>query len=261
MNRNIFIIIFIIIVIVVIYKNDNNYQKEEDYSYRNDHIRFMTKEEVCNFFRNDPDNYFKRFNKLNLNAYGYDNINDYIEDSCHSASDFTNREKRYIIKECKRVDDFLNKFNKIDHFPSKKVAGIKWILAKTNDKIYEKGYPHTRTGIIFLPNDMLSDKNLAQVLVHEKTHVFSRLFPEDMSLWNENNGYILYRKLKDYSMARNNPDVDGFVYLDKNNKETLAQYTTVNPKTIEEAVYPYYNDYKSEHPNEVLAYKVDSYLS
>lgn len=260
MKINIFITIIIFIIIVVIYINYDNYQIEEDY-HSNNHIQFMTKEDVCHFFRSDPDNYFHSFNTLNLNAYGYNNINDYIESSCKSASDFTNSEKKYIISQCEKGDNFLQTFNKIDKFPSKKVAGIKWIFAKTNDRVYEKGYPHTREGIIFLPTDILQEKNLAQVLVHEKIHVFSRLFPKDMAIWNEKNGYILHRKLKDYPMARNNPDVDGFVYLDKNKKETLAQYTTMNPKTIEEAVYPYLNDYKTEHPNEVLAYQVDSYLS
>lgn len=247
---------FILIIFIMIYlatRDSNEY-------FDNDHVHFLTKQELIQFFKDDPDHYFHSFNQVNLTAYGYKNINDYVNAAINDAADFTEEEKKYITKECKKADDFLMKFDKIPYFPSQKVAKINWKIAKTNNNIYEKGYPHTRMDIIFMPRDLLMDRHLAQTLCHEKIHVFSRLFPEDMKRWNDKNGYILYRKLTDFPLARNNPDVDGLVYLDKNKKPTLAQYTTTKPRNIEEAVYPYGDNYKTEHPNEVLAYKVDAYL-
>lgn len=248
--------LFVVIVLMIILFYSF---KDKDEPLDSD-IKFMSRDELVNFFKTDPDDYFHTLTPINIRAYGYKTVDEYIKASCDDASDFTDDEKKYISSECKKGDDFLRNFNKIPYFPSSKVADIKWVLAKTNNNVYEKGYPHTRLNIIFLPKDILKSKKLAQTLVHEKVHVYSRLFPEDMSKWNEKNGYILYRKLKEYPLARSNPDVDGLVYLDKNKRETLAQYTTRHPTSIEQAKYPYGDDYKTEHPNEVLAYQVDGYM-
>jgi len=249
-------LLFLIISILMIEKYDVEYFKH----FIGEHIHFMSKNELIDFFRSDPDGYFKSFNQINLRAYGYDNINEYINASIKDADDFNEEEKKYLIKEMKRADEFLKTFNKIKHFPAKKVADIPWKLAKTRKNVYEKGYPHTRLDVIFMPADILMDKDVIRTLVHEKVHIFSRLYPDDMQKWNEHNGYKRFNKLTNYPLARNNPDVDGIVYLDKNGKETLAQYRNRYPMSIEEAFYPYGQDYTREHPNEVLAYKVDAYI-
>ena len=225
----------------------------------NSPIHFMSKDELQQFFKDDPDGYAHSYNRINLHAYGYDSVEEMIDDSIQVADDFTQQEKQMLIKECNKVDQFLSTFDKIPFFPAKKVGEIPWVLAKTVNKRYEKGYPHTRMNIIFLPEEVLTLKMLPQILIHEKVHVFSRLYPQDMKQWNDQNGYISYRRLIDYPMARNNPDIDGIVYLDKYQRETLSQYKDPYPKSMEEATYPG-NEFKNEHPNEALAYLVDSYL-
>ena len=250
------IIIFLLIVIIVILVTETNEIK----CYNVNHIHFMSKTELQNFFKKDPDGYFKSFNEINLKAYGYKTIKDYVDAAIKDADDFSEKEKEYLTKEMKRADEFLKTFDKIPYFPGKKVADIPWKLAKTKHNVYEKGYPHTRLDIIFMPGDILMDKDIIRTLVHEKVHVFSRLYPRDMQRWNDHNGYKKFNILKNYPLARNNPDVDGIVYVDKYGKETLAQYRTKNPKNIEDSMYPYGQDYKTEHPNEVLAYKVDAYI-
>jgi len=250
------IIIFLLFLVIGILATE-----QYDFEYfRFEHIHFMSKKELQNFFKNDPDHYFKSFNDINLKAYGYKTIQDYVNASVQDADNFTEKEKEYLTKEMKRADDFLNTFDKIPYFPAKKVADIPWKLAKTKHNVYEKGYPHTRLDIIFMPGDILMDRDIIRTLVHEKVHVFSRLYPDDMQKWNDHNGFKKFNLLKNYPLARNNPDVDGIVYMDKNGKETLAQYRTKYPLSIEEAYYPYGQDYTKEHPNEVLAYKVDAYI-
>jgi len=250
------IIIFLILVFISILVTE---QYNFEY-FRMEHIHFMSKKELQDFFRNDPDNYFKSFNEINLRAYGYLTIKDYVNASVNDADDFTSKEKEYLTKEMNRADEFLKTFDKIPYFPGKLVADIPWKLAKTKHNVYEKGYPHTRLDVIFMPGDILMDKDVIRTLVHEKVHVFSRLYPKEMDKWSKHNGYKKIDKLINYPLARNNPDVDGIVYLDKNGKETLAQYRTKYPLSIEEAFYPYGEDYTREHPNETLAYKVDAYI-
>jgi hypothetical protein len=250
------IIIFLLFVIVGILVSE---QYNFEY-FRFEHIHFMSKKELQDFFRNDPDGYFKSFNEINLKAYGYKTIQAYVDAAIKDADDFSEKEKEYLTKEMKRADEFLKTFDKIPYFPAKKVADIPWKLAKTKHNVYEKGYPHTRLDIIFMPGDILMDRDIIRTLVHEKVHVFSRLYPDDMQKWNDHNGFKKFNLLKNYPLARNNPDVDGIVYMDKNGKETLAQYRTKYPLSIEEAYYPYGQDYTKEHPNEVLAYKVDAYI-
>jgi hypothetical protein len=94
-------------------------------------------------------------------------------------------------------------------------------------------------------------------MIHEKIHVFERLYPEEIEEWMRVNGYIKHSHLKDYPMARSNPDVNGVVYKSKEGCLTLAQFKNKNPSGIDDAVYPCGRDWKHEHPYETLAYTID----
>lgn len=260
-----FIAIASVITLRVLY---NYYSKKYEPS-----ILFLSRDDVIQFFKKDPDHYFNSFNDINLRGFGYDDKQTMIDDACRSARSFTKHEQLYITKKCKEADAFLEQFQDIPYFPSKKVANIKWIFAKTFGKLYEKGFPHTRMNIIFLTNHFTFHKDLTQLLVHEKVHLFSRLYPKDMKYWMDKTGYILYRKMSEYPLAKLNPDVDGMVYLDKNGNEIVLQYNSPFPASFDDVTFPNtqsncllssrkYNleCVANEHPNETLAYKVDSYV-
>jgi hypothetical protein len=261
---NLLSIIFILIILYLLYDNREFFSNctigrllNSNESYIDDSkITFMSKGDLQSFFTSDPDGYFRSFNSVNLHAFGHTTVDDLVKTSVSVADDFSDTEKITIIKACRDVDRYLLSFKKIQDFPSQKVAEIPWVFAKTKGSVYEKGYPHTRLNIIFLSDRVIQLKSLPQILIHEKVHIFSRLYPNDMRRWIHNNGYIAYRKLEDYPLARKNPDLDGVVYLDKNNKETLAVYPNSQPASMEEAIYKG-GDYKSEHPNEALAYEID----
>jgi len=89
------IIIFLLFVIVGILVSE---QYNFEY-FRFEHIHFMSKKELQNFFRNDPDGYFKSFNEINLKAYGYKTIQAYVDAAIKDADDFTEQEKEYLTKE------------------------------------------------------------------------------------------------------------------------------------------------------------------
>jgi len=229
-------------------------------------ITFLSREDVIQFFRKDPDHYFDSFNDINLRGFGYDDKQTMIDDACRSARSFSQKEQDYITKKCIEADQFLTQFNDVPYFPSKKVAKIKWNFAKTFGRLYEKGFPHTRLSIIFLTDRFVFHKDLVQLLVHEKIHLFSRLYPVDMRRWMDKNGYTLYKKISDYPLAKLNPDNDGMVYLDKNEKELVLQFNSPFPLSFDDINCSISGTSEvdcssKEHPNEVLAYKIDSYVA
>ena len=223
---------------------------------------FMSKEETIDFFKSDKDNYIKDMSDLDIKALKSSSKVDYLNKSVSDADSFTNEEKRILIRACGEADDFFRKFNKIPNINFKKIADIKWVLSKTEGKWYEGSFPHTRINMIFITPDVINHYEVTRIMVHEKMHVFERLYPDEMKVWREAEGYKPYKKFSEYPMRRSNPDLDGMVYLDKKGNETLVQFTTMNPTSIDDKVtYPGNKDWKVEHPNETLAYRVDYYYA
>jgi hypothetical protein len=118
---------------------------------------------------------------------------------------------------------------------------------------------HAKFGenIIFITTDVIHHMEVARIMIHEKMHVFERLYPEEIEEWLKVAGYKKDSLLKDYPMARSNPDVNGIVYVNKDGCKTLAEFKNKNPSGIDDATYPCGRDWKHEHPYEHLAYIVD----
>ena len=235
-------------------------------------VSFLDRYSLQQFFRDDPDRYFNKLTQVNLIARGYDSVNSLIHDAVQSADDFSVKEQQHLREKCKLADKFLQQFNGMPYFPSKKVASMKWTFAKCVGILYEKGLPHTRQNIIFLYKHLIYDPDIVGMLIHEKVHVFYRVFPKDMKLWLHKNGYTIYKTLQDYPLARHNPDIDNIVYKDKKNNPILVEFTSKNPKSFDDVVYsvsksnclnkrgePIIKCVINEHPNETIAYTVSSF--
>ena len=170
-------------------------------------------------------------------------------------------EKQKLEIACTEADDFFRNQLNIPHVDNITLANMPWILAKTKGEVYEEGYPHTRMNVIFITDNVVdsSMKNLVRVLIHEKVHVYERLYPQLMNKWLKYHGYKPHKRLKDYKLGRSNPDLDGWVYTDKNGKENVAIFKNENPKGIDDATYAYdrKDGYMAEAPNETLAYYID----
>ena len=242
------------------------------YYQQNPLVTFIDRPSLQQFFKDDPDLYFHNHNRINLTARGYDSVDTLIQDAVQSADDFSIKEQRHLLEKCKLADEFLQQFDSIPYFPSKKVASIKWVLAKCIGRLYEKGRPHTRLSIIFLYDHDIFSYDIVRILVHEKVHLFSRLFPHDMKLWLDKNGYTIYKTLQDYPLARHNPDIDNIIYKDKKNNSIVVEFTSKNPKSFDDVVYPISKSnclnkrgepiikcVINEHPNETIAYTVSSF--
>ena len=222
-------------------------------------VYFMNKDEVINFFKNDPDDYTKNLSNLDIIALKSSSKDDYKNKSISDVMDFTFRDKKILKDACRDADNFLSTFDGkgIPNINFKKIAQMKWKLAKTNGKWYEAGYPHTRQDIIFITPDVINHKEVVRIMIHEKIHVFERLFPNEILGWMKSEGYTPYKQFKEYPMGRSNPDLNGIVYKDKYGNETIALFKNNNPKGIDDSYYPGGKDWKFEHPYETLAYKVD----
>jgi hypothetical protein len=252
---NILIIIFIVLLIFWALK------KNEYFTDMNYKIKFFNKDDTITFFINDVDDYLKNLNSYDIKALDSSSHNDYLQKSIKDAKNFTEAEKQKLISACKEADNFFRTKLNIKHVDNNILANMPWTLAKTSGKYYEEGYPHTRNDIIFITDDVIKSplKYLIRVLIHEKVHVYSRLYPDLMQEWNTYHGFKRYKPLKNYKYVRSNPDLDNWIYTDKFGKELLASFKNENPTGIDDATYSYNNHdgYMAEAPNEILAYYID----
>lgn len=242
------LLIFVLIILWCLNKREK-YVFDEPY--------FMSREETVKYFLEDRDRYVVDLSDLDLIALKSTSKQDYINKIVSDARDFTSSEKKLLIKACADADKFLYNYTKIPQINAKKIANMEWVLSKTNGEWYEAGYPHTRENIIFITDDVIRHPDLTRIMIHEKIHVFERLYPEEIEEWMRVKGYTVHSKLKDYPLARSNPDVNGIVYKSKEGCLTLAQFKNKNPSGIDDANYPCGRDWKHEHPYETLAYTID----
>ncbi len=242
------LLIIILVFLWCLYKPEK-YQFDEPY--------FMSREETAKYFMEDRDRYVADLSDLDIIALKSTSKQDYINKIVSDARDFTSSEKKVLIKACADADKFLYNYTKIPQINAKKIANMEWVISKTNGEWYEAGYPHTRENIIFITDDVIRHPDLTRIMIHEKVHVFERLYPEEIEEWMKVNGYTVHSKLKDYPLARSNPDVNGIVYKSKEGCLTLAQFKNKNPSGIDDAFYPCGRDWKHEHPYETLAYTID----
>jgi len=230
-------------------------------AYNRRYYHFFTKEQTKNFFAQDKDNYIQDLTDLDIKAQRSKSKQDYQQKIILSADDFTQDEKKKLERAMQQADRALETIE-LTGFDGKKASKLPWIVALTRGKVYEDGLPHTRENVIFLSDKIFdsTEKQLARIMMHEKIHVYERLFPNDMQKWLKQNGYTRYKKWKTFKRARSNPDIDDWVYLSPDKKPMLVEYTSTTPNTIHEVRYPDGHDYTTEHPNEVLAYQLETYL-
>jgi hypothetical protein len=225
------------------------------------HVIFLSKQETIDFFTQDVDGYLEQLSLPDLIAQKANSHETFLSLICNAADDFSLSEKEMCIHACSLADDWIqNKMSTYTGINNKKLANLPWKLSLTRGKANEEGLPHTRKDIIFLSDDVLnlSKKELVRTLIHEKVHVYERLYPQDIELWMKTNGYKRHKRLSEYKLARSNPDVDGWTYINPSGKETIVFYRNENPKGIDDVIYPGPQHPNTEHPYETLAYLIDN---
>jgi len=227
----IFVIIILTLIIIIFKPSLENF---------NENVVFLSKEETKEFIKNDQDKYINNLSIYDLRARNVKTNDEYLNKAINSCLDFNQNQKEKLkicVKEA--IKYFNNNFN--------------WTFALVNDN-YEGGFPHTRSSIIFLSPIIINYSNieLIKTLIHESIHIYQRFNKTEIQKYLDNNGFIISRKRNKNSLERSNPDLDDFIYKDKNNNELVAYYKSEYPKGINDITI---NSLLDEHPFEKMAYE------
>jgi hypothetical protein len=249
------IIILIIILLLLILLKNNSFEKIEQ-SFGN----YMKKDELYSYLMKDEDNYYKNFSNIDLKARNINNLAEYykkIEDACVDIDNNT----ALILNKCiKKANDKLRKY-KCTGFDGNKCANIDWKIGLVKNNSYEEGYPHTRFNVIIIPQYLINNQNqLTSTLIHEKIHVYQKMYPEDIEQYLKSNGFTKYKLRSTFNNiinTRSNPDMDEWIYKNNNNEIMMAEYYD-NPKSIMDVNIKPNNSSKYEHPFEYMAYDITS---
>jgi hypothetical protein len=203
-------------------------------------IIFKSKEDIQLFIINDKDEYIKNMTIYDLRARKVKTREEYINIIVTNVLDFNefqmNKLKRCSIK----ASEYFNN-------------GKEWKFALISSA-YEEGFPHTREDIIFLSPSILNldDNMLIKTLIHESIHIYQRYNKREIDEYMIKNGFEKIRKKNKGELIRSNPDLDEFIYKDKNGIEMKALYNSENPNGIGDIKI----SHNMEHPYEYMAYEI-----
>ena len=240
MRKYIIIFIFIFIFIFIVNNLNNNECFEN-------HIIFLTSKQLELILIENSDNYYNTFNNNDMKVRQINSILEYHEKIKNSVTD-NNDDK--IITLINKIDHAFESIN-YPYLDGKKFNKIPWKIGFVKGTEYENGFPHTRNDIIILPIEYPISAN---VLIHEKIHVYQKLYPDDIKKYLDENNFIKY-KLSDY-LGRANPDIDKYLY--KKDMDIYYSRYNDNPNSITDVTYYPINDSTLEHPYEMMAYNLSN---
>lgn len=222
-------------------------------------IHFIDKNELINILQQDSDNYYKSFFKDDLNARKISSIEEYHNYINKSITNFTLEEKEKLLKCIKIANEKIYNI-KLDWFDGLKANKIDWKIGCMNGTLYENGLPHTRNDIILISKDYLknNDLRIIKTLIHEKVHIYQKKYSDDAEKFIKLNNYTIIKEKDKNDNIRANPDLNNFIYRDKNNHINKAIYNN-NPKNIEDIIYYPINNQSYEHPYEKMAIDIENY--
>ena len=226
--------------------------------YKPTQIYFLTHDQTQHFLLHDSDGYGASLNKVNLHAAGVINYRDLIDKWSTAASEWKPFEIQKL-KDAAQIADFHINTQLKDPFKSQ-MNHIEWQFAKTMHPYFCDGLPLTRSDIIFLTDKVVAQsslKRLAKILIHEKSHIWSRKFPGEMQGWVERKGYKKLQRVSDDGLQRSNPDIDEWIYLHPKGNVAGVRYNSATPKDLFDVQF---YDQKEDHPYEIFAQAVEKII-
>lgn len=204
--------------------------------------------------------YFQRMTEADILARNARSKENYMYTYINAYDEFTPQEHEMLSRSIFQVDNKLKQYRRINT--------INWRFAKVMD-IVENGYPHTLEDVIILSSKFFTkyEKDMLKTLLHEKLHVYQRIFPDATQKLLQMWGFSRCNVPEEIKhKARNNPDIEG-TYCYKQ-YATMQMYITQRPLSLAESmsktfdiatgdvaqndIFPDYI-HQSEHPYEVMA--------
>lgn len=270
-----FMMVFIIYYIYDVHKtNTSETFIEHSLKHTSPEISFPSKTEFDSLVRSTS--YFSDLSQADLYARHVSTRDEYIQQYISSYIDISEDVKTDMILLIQKCNDILKKF-------SQRMYSIPWNIVLISNHI-ENGYPHTHGNVIVISPRLLksnNDINIINTLIHEKVHIFQRLYPELCNTIITKMGFYKFMKKVDVDVfsrqirytiyPRSNPDLDEYVYSYAG-KIIIQSYLKDKPMSIADShvlviseedgsllstselssIIPYYVQ-QIEHPYEIMA--------
>lgn len=218
------------------------------YNYhQNIFIKIYDSLELSKILKVDNYNYFTNMSDLNLEIRQIKNKQEYLNNIQYHFYDLSILEKFILKRAIYKAQNILNKI-KYPGFYSYKIKNIPWLIGCSKNKKYEFGFPHTRKNIIILNINNIYDRNLYKTLIHERIHIYQKLFPNDIQQFLNHFNFKKISKLT--KNDRVNPDTDDYLYQRNN----IIYQCKINDKN--NTIKCTNKDPKYEHPYEFMAYDI-----
>ena len=199
---------------------------------------FITQSEFVDVVKGTA--YFRTMSKADLIArHGIDSNTQepsadvYFATYVSSYQPFSNDQKYKLIQAIQKANTLLAPFPVLDK--------VKWKFAKIKNGM-EMSYPHTLKDIIIMTDDFINRplEEFTKTLIHEKFHVYQRQFANSVTDLVSRLDFVPLTSpqvlMIDYvlrALMRNNPDLDGAIYMYKPTQKVIAQiYNTSEPTNL-----------------------------
>jgi len=223
--------------------------------------RFLSTSELYDLLSRNSDGYYNGFNANDLRVRGVKNAKEYTEKIRSSCSEFTPEEKKRLLSSVKEVREKLEgyRISKIEGMDVAKLSRIPLIFGCTVGKDYEGALPHTRYPAIIINRRefSMSQDVLNRLVLHELTHLYQKIYPEDVRRYLREKGVQVVGKRRLEDNIRSNPDLDGLIYKNMVTGETYEFTYKDSPSSIGD-VSTRGQGGVGEHPFEEIAYKTES---
>ncbi len=256
--NNINKLIFVLIIVYLIVYLLNKFLGTQEHFSSN--IYFLNKDEVKKLLLSNEDGYYDEFGKEDWIARGANDVNDYLKKIEKCCSEYSDSEIKRIKNAIKNVDLFFKNNCNIYWLDTEKLNSIPWKFGIVSNRSYENGLPHTRSDTIMFCSERLkskSEKGLEALLVHEKMHIYQKMFPEECKKYCDLMGFRKFKRVSKNDSIRANPDTDHYIYKNDSNQKLIGKYNSSNPENLEDAKYYPINEQSFEHPFEHMAIEVE----
>ena len=192
--------------------------------------------------------FFHRMTPVDLIARHVKTKEEYMRLYLSSLKTFTQNEKEELEHLAMIADSKLKR-----DYPE--IANIPWKFAKISEDI-EMGWPHTIEDVIILTR--VPD---VSILIHEKIHVYQRMFPLKTEEFIEEKGFVRAGHRSDFALLRNNPDTNEYIYSIGNCVEIYQMYNSYHPSDLKDSTLSCLHAKDMyEHPYEFMAYYITNSL-